>query len=204
MPTLTKNEVDQMDPRQRLWAGLKFGYDQKIDSSNQDFARAYSQAHNQMLSRGMQRSSYGAQTLANLGTRQVEAANAIRSEQIADYANRLYQLERDEVADQQWEQQFNESVRQFNLLHPQGGSGGGGSSSGGTRRRRTTNAAGDTGDADETTPTDSYLSDLASSLLNSGGTTSGPVGVRQIRSGNEGGVTQNTANPYNRRVLRTR
>lgn len=111
---LTKEELDAMTPQQRAWAALDYTYGRQVDKSNEDFAKAYSQAANAQISRGMQRSSYGAQTLANLQKQGVEAANDIRSQQSAAYANQLYQIERDEKADDQWQKQFDEGVRQFN------------------------------------------------------------------------------------------
>lgn len=110
----TKDDVDNMTVRDRLWDSLSYSYGKKRENSDEQFRRAYSQADRQMLSRGMQRSSYGAQTLANLDKQRVDAQNDIYDSQIADYENRLYQLERDEKADEQWKQQFDEGVRQYN------------------------------------------------------------------------------------------
>lgn len=110
----TKSDVDNMTARDRLWDSLNYSYGKKRESSDEQFRQAYSQADRQMLSRGMQRSSYGAQTLANIDQRRVEAQNDIYDNQIADYENRLYQLERDEKADDQWERQFAEGQRQYN------------------------------------------------------------------------------------------
>ena len=110
----TKEDVDQMSAQGRVWDSLNYSYGQKRDSSNQEFAKAYSQADRQLLGRGMQRSSYGAQTLANIDKQRIDASNDIWNQQIADYENRLYQIERDEKADQQWQAQFDEGQRQFN------------------------------------------------------------------------------------------
>lgn len=110
----TKSDVDNMTARDRLWDSLNYSYGKKRENSDEQFRQAYSQADRQMLSRGMQRSSYGAQTLANLDKQRVDAQNGIYDNQIADYENRLYQLERDEKADDQWERQFAEGQRQYN------------------------------------------------------------------------------------------
>lgn len=110
----TKQEIDSKSARDRLWDALDYSYGVKKEQSDASYDQLYSQTGNQLLGRGMQRSSYGAQTLANIGTQKVEAQNAIESEKIADYTNRLYQIERDEVADQQWTDTFNENQRQFN------------------------------------------------------------------------------------------
>ena len=109
----TQQDVDQMSVKDRLWDSLSNVYGQKTEDSNKAYDQAMSQADRQLLSRGMQRSSYGAQTLANIGQQKIEAQNKIASEQIADYENRLYQIERDEKADEQWERQFAENVRQY-------------------------------------------------------------------------------------------
>jgi hypothetical protein len=110
----TKDDVDNMTARDRLWDSLNYSYGKKRENSDEQFRQAYSQADRQMLSRGMQRSSYGAQTLANIDKQRVDAQNDIYDNQIADYENRLYQLERDEKADDQWERQFAEGQRQYN------------------------------------------------------------------------------------------
>lgn len=47
---------------------LQSTYDRNRQQSAQQFAQTYSQADRQLLSRGMQRSSYAAQTLANVGS----------------------------------------------------------------------------------------------------------------------------------------
>ena len=110
----SKAQVDEMTPRERLWDSLNYSYGKKRENSDEQFRKAYSQADRQMLSRGMQRSAYGAQTLANLDKQRVDAQNDIFDNQIADYENRLYQIEQDERAQDQWERQFAEGQRQFN------------------------------------------------------------------------------------------
>ena len=108
-----RQDVDSMDVRDRLWDSLNYSYGVKRENSDKSFDQAYSQADRQALSRGMQRSSYNNQTLANIANQKVEAQNAIYNEQIADYENRLYQIERDEEADRQWQASFDEGVRQY-------------------------------------------------------------------------------------------
>ena len=58
---------------QQQRAGLQDTYDRQREASAQEYRQRYSQADRQMLSRGMQRSSYGAQVLANIGQRGAEA-----------------------------------------------------------------------------------------------------------------------------------
>lgn len=117
-------DVLGQDSKTRLWQSLENSYDQQRRQSNESFDKAISQTDRQLLSRGMQRSSYAGQTLANLQNQKVEAENQITGNQIADFQNRLntleqqekederwerqwaYQQERDTIADQQWQQQF--------------------------------------------------------------------------------------------------
>lgn len=101
-----RDDVDNMEVRDRLWDSMNFTYGQKREASDKAFAQAYSQAERSALKRGMQRSSYGQQTLANLDKQKVDAQNSIYDAQIADYESRLYQIEQDELAQQQWQAQF--------------------------------------------------------------------------------------------------
>lgn len=165
-------------------------YDQQREESARQYSRAYSQADRQLLSRGMQRSSYAGQVLAGVGNQSVRAQQQIADAQAAAVAkiedqrtqlqqnldaqmaqytasqqndvmkrmrelqdteyNRqvdawksqstltqqimqaMYQQERDKIADQQWEREFNENVRQFDLQMAMRGGGGGGDSGGGS------------------------------------------------------------------------
>lgn len=52
-------------------------YDKQLDQSAQQYAQAYSQSARHQLSRGMQRSSYGAATLANIDIAGAKAADDI-------------------------------------------------------------------------------------------------------------------------------
>lgn len=174
---------------QQRQEGLQAAYDKQREQSREQYDQVYSKSDRQMLSRGMQRSSYAAQTLANISTEGAEAQQAIADQQAAaegeiaqqrtllaqqlaqqlaqydaskaadvlgrireleeqeyqrglDASDRqnslsmqlyqlLYQQKRDEIEDNQWQQQFNESVRQYNASQSGKSSGGGGGSSGG-------------------------------------------------------------------------
>lgn len=109
----TRDDVDSMSKRDRLWDSLNYSYGKKAERSDEQYRQAYSQADRQMLSRGMQRSSYGAQTLANLDQKRVEARSDIDSELIADYENRLQAVEEAEQQQANWQKQFDEGVRQY-------------------------------------------------------------------------------------------
>ena len=177
---------------------LAITYQKQKDASAKEYADAYSATDRQLLSRGMQRSSYAAQTLANIDTQGAQAQQAIADAQAAaegdidaqrtqlaqqlaaqlaqydaskaaDVLNRIreledqeyertqasqdrqnslsmqiyelmYQQERDRIADEQWQQEFEESVRQFNVSASKKSSGGGSKSSGNTNTDATANA----------------------------------------------------------------
>lgn len=114
--TTAKNrkDVDNMTAEERAWDSLNYSYGKKRESSDKSYNKAISQQDRTMQRRGMGRSSYGMQTLAGLQNEKNKAANDIYSEQIADYENRRYQIDRDKVADDQWERTFGENQRQFN------------------------------------------------------------------------------------------
>lgn len=164
--------------------GLQRTYDKQREASQKEYDNAYSRADRQQLSRGMQRSSYTAQVLANLTQEGAEAQqelwdaqgaaegniDAQRTQlaaQLADqlsqysaseaadvlarikeledqeydrgrendqYKNSLsaqiyqflYQGEQDKIAQDQWQKEFDENVRQWNAQYGSKGSGGGG------------------------------------------------------------------------------
>ena len=172
---------------------LQATYDKQREASEKNYRMRYSQADRQMLSRGMQRSSYGAQVLANIDLEGAEAIQDLYDQQgnaegnidaqraqlaqqlaaqlsqydageAADVLKRIreledqdyqrgvesaqnrnqlstqiyqlmYQAERDKVADQQWNAQFEEGKRQFNVTHAKKSSGGGGSSGGNNKKK---------------------------------------------------------------------
>ena len=108
-----KKDVDQMDKRERLYDSLSYTYGKKGEKLSQEYDKAYSQADRQALSRGMQRSSYNNQTLANINKQRIDALDDNESAMIADYENRLQDIEAQELAADQWERQFAEGQRQY-------------------------------------------------------------------------------------------
>ena len=164
--------------------GLQRTYDKQREASQKEYENAYSRADRQQLSRGMQRSSYTAQVLANLTKEGAEAQQELwdaqgaaegnidaqrtqlaaqladqlsqysaseaadvlaRIKQLEDqeydrgrendqYKNSLsaqiyqflYQGEQDKIAQEQWQKEFDENVRQWNAQYGSKGSGGGG------------------------------------------------------------------------------
>lgn len=63
--------------------GLQSAYDKQRDASAKAYRQSYSQADRQMLGRGMQRSTYAAQTLANISQQGDEAQQSIWDQQTA-------------------------------------------------------------------------------------------------------------------------
>ena len=102
----TAEDVNGQDSRTRLWQSLGYTYGRQKEQSDQSYQRAISQSDNAMLQRGMQRSSYGAQVRANLMDQQVKAQNDIDAAQIADYQNRISQLEQQEAEEAFQREQF--------------------------------------------------------------------------------------------------
>lgn len=166
---MTAEDVNNQDARTRLWQSLNYSYGQQRKQSDEQYAKAQAQSWQQAFARGMQRSSYASAVAANLAKQGIDANNNIYAAQIADYQNRLGQLEqqekederwerqfaadredsawnkefqtdqfkyqksRDAVGDQQWEKQFNEGVRQFDLQYAlQNAAASGGGGAGGT------------------------------------------------------------------------
>ena len=114
MAAKTKQEVEQQSKKDRLWDSLDYSYGEQRKASDKAYDQARSQADRQALSRGMQRSSYNNQTLANIDKQKIDAQQNIYNAQIADYQNRLTDLENQEKEDERWERQFAEGQRQFN------------------------------------------------------------------------------------------
>lgn len=101
-----KTDVDNMARRERLWDSLNYSYGKKRENSDKEFDKAYSQADRNALSRGMGRSSYNTQTLANISKQKIDAQNDIYDAQIADYENRIGDIEQQEAENERWERQF--------------------------------------------------------------------------------------------------
>lgn len=73
-----KRQQEQNDlALQQQAEGLQATYDKQRDASRKSYSQAYSQADRHALSRGMQRSSYNAQVLANLSEQGAKALGEI-------------------------------------------------------------------------------------------------------------------------------
>lgn len=192
--------------------GLQRTYDKQREASQKEYENAYSRADRQQLSRGMQRSSYTAQVLANLTKEGAEAQQELwdaqgaaegnidaqrtqlaaqladqlsqysaseaadvlaRIKQLEDqeydrgrendqYKNSLsaqiyqflYQGEQDKIAQEQWQKEFDENVRQWNAQYGSKGSGGGGGSNYNTNKDTTGNGGNQYTD-------DTFLADMS-------------------------------------------
>lgn len=192
--------------------GLQRTYDKQREASQKEYENAYSRADRQQLSRGMQRSSYTAQVLANLTQEGAEAQQELwdaqgaaegnidaqrtqlaaqladqlsqysaseaadvlaRIKQLEDqeydrgrendqYKNSLsaqiyqflYQGEQDKIAQDQWQKEFDENVRQWNAQYGSKGSGGGGGNNYNTNKDTTGNGGNQYTD-------DTFLADMS-------------------------------------------
>ena len=68
-------------------AGIQRNYAKQQEESAKQYRQAYSQVDREILRRGMQRSSYGAQRLANVNLEQAEAAQKIQEAQAGAEGN---------------------------------------------------------------------------------------------------------------------
>lgn len=105
----TQQDVSRQNREAQLWQSLDYSYGAQRRNSDKQFAEAYSQADRQATSRGMGRSSYNNQTLANINQRKIEAQDDIYAAQIADYQNRLLQLEQQDREEAWREREFQAS-----------------------------------------------------------------------------------------------
>ena len=164
----TNTDVNKQDARTRLWQSFNTTYNDAIKQSNKAYQQNYVDADLQAQSRGMGRSSYNNQTLANINTEKANAANRLNSEKIAAYQQALNSLEQQEQEQANWEAQMamqyignilatngnasdallkqaGLSRQDFNAMRQQQAVGGGG---GGRYSRKN-----DNGDVDNTNPT---------------------------------------------------
>ena len=108
----TKQDVEQMTPNDRLWDSLNHVYGLQREEIGRNYDKAYSQADRQALSRGMPRSSYNAQILANINQQRNNALSQNYQSQIADYENQLNKQEQQDLEADRWERSFAEQQKQ--------------------------------------------------------------------------------------------
>ncbi|MBP5727725.1 MAG: hypothetical protein J6Y48_11695 [Clostridia bacterium] len=108
----TVEDVNNQDARTRLWQSLNTTYSNQMDESDKAYDKSISQQNNAMLARGMGRSSYASQIAANMYTEKNNARNRLGEALIADYQNRISDIENQEKEDERWERQFAETQKQ--------------------------------------------------------------------------------------------
>lgn len=108
---------------------LKGAYDksaaEKVNESNQSFRKEMAQAMASGIAKGMGRSSYAAQTVANLETDMEEAGNRIRTDFSLEYLKALREREMQEQQLELERQKLAEQKRQFDLQMSANAAGGG-------------------------------------------------------------------------------
>lgn len=82
-------DVEAQTAPDQMWQSMSNQYDQQAKQIQQAYDRSYSQADNQLLSRGMGRSSYGGQVLANISKQGIDAQTQNHNDLIAAYQNWL-------------------------------------------------------------------------------------------------------------------
>jgi hypothetical protein len=105
--------VDRQDARTRLWQSFDTTYNDAIRDSNRQYEQNYAQADLQAQSRGMGRSSYNNQTLANINTEKANAATRLNEQKIAAYQQALNNLEQQEQQQANWQAQMDQANQQF-------------------------------------------------------------------------------------------
>ena len=110
----TVEDVNNQDSRTRLWQSLSTTYGHQMDESDKAYDKAISQQDNAQLARGMGRSSYAGQIRANMYNDKVEARNKLGENLIADYQNRIGDIEKQENEEAWRQKEFEEGQRQFN------------------------------------------------------------------------------------------
>lgn len=98
------------EAKDRLRASLEYSANKQIEQSDKSYAAAKSAADRQALSRGMGRSSYTAQVLANMDAEKTRAANDIRAAMEAEYNKGLNELDRQALEDARYNQQMQYQV----------------------------------------------------------------------------------------------
>lgn len=108
----TVEDVNNQDARTRLWQSLNTTYTNQMEESDKAYDKSISQQNNAMLARGMGRSSYAGQIAANMYDDKNRARNKLGEALIADYQNRISDIENQEKEDERWERQFAETQKQ--------------------------------------------------------------------------------------------
>lgn len=105
----TKKDVDEMSAADRLYDSLSYSYGKKGENISKNYNQSISQVDRGLLKRGMQRSSYGAQAIANMYKQRNDALNDNDSEMIATYEKMKGDIEAREQEQANWQAQFDAS-----------------------------------------------------------------------------------------------
>lgn len=119
----TNIDVNNQDTATRLWQSLSDTYNNQMEESDKAYDKSISQLNNAMLARGMGRSSQAMHEAAHMYDDKNNARNKLGQALIADYQNRLSDLEEKEAerafttsereASQAWQSGENEANRAF-------------------------------------------------------------------------------------------
>lgn len=112
-----KEQVDEQDARTRLWQSLSTTYAKRTEDSNKQYDLNKNAADRAANQRGMGRSSYNLQTMANIDTEKANAADRIQQELIADYQNRLSDIENSEFQREQFQYQKDSDKQQIAIAY---------------------------------------------------------------------------------------
>ncbi len=119
----TLEDVQGQDTATKIWQSLAPAYDQQVESIEEGFRQSEKQLNNNVLSRGLQRSSLAAQSLGNLLAQKNKQITNAGKERIASLQSALLQAEEAEnarkfqtaerEATQNWQAGQNEIARAF-------------------------------------------------------------------------------------------
>jgi DNA repair exonuclease SbcCD ATPase subunit len=102
------DEIAGKGSRERLSNYYDDQLNQNIRKISEDYGEAKSKFNRGLFQRGMQRSSYGAATNANYDVKEATEKSNARTSAMAAFGRELNELD-------QWEQEYNEKVRQREL-----------------------------------------------------------------------------------------
>ena len=105
------------EAKDRLMESLKYTYDRQALQSNEQYDRAKVAADNQALNRGMGRSSYNQQVLANYDKAKINASNDIYNAMAAAYAQGVNELDREAMENARYNAEMQLKVAEQNLAN---------------------------------------------------------------------------------------
>jgi len=103
------------EAKDRLMESLKYTYDRQAQQSNEQYDRAKVAADMQALNRGMGRSSYNQQVLANYDKAKINASNDIYNAMNAAYAQGVNELDKEALENARYNAEMQLKVAEQNL-----------------------------------------------------------------------------------------